>query len=65
MNRLVASMLVLGLSLVLIASDWAAEVNPEQAKAIAEIEKLGGKVTVDQRESRQASDCRGPDGRPR
>lgn len=47
MNRLAASMLVLGLSLVLIASDWAAEVNPEQAKALAEIENLGGKVVID------------------
>jgi hypothetical protein len=29
--------------------DWAAEMNSEQAKAIAEIEKIGGKVTVDEK----------------
>ena len=49
MNRIVALMLVLGLSLAVVASGWAAEVNPEQAKAVAEIEKLGGKVTVDEK----------------
>ena len=30
---------------------WAAEPNDDQAKAIAEIEKLGGKVTRDEEES--------------
>ena len=49
MNRIILSMLTLGLSLAVVASGWAAEVNPEQAKAIAEIEKLGGKVTVDEK----------------
>ncbi len=29
------------------AAGWAAEATPEQAKAIAEIEMLGGKVTVE------------------
>src|SRR5271157_3041520 len=38
--------LLLGLSLAPVLC-WAAEPNPDQAKAIAEIEKLGGKVAVD------------------
>ena len=45
MSRTVA-LLVLGLSLVVVASGWAAEANTEQAKAVAEIERLGGKSTV-------------------
>jgi hypothetical protein len=49
MNRSVTLMLVLGFSLAVIASGWAAESNSEQAKAIAELEKLGGKVTIDDR----------------
>ena len=36
--------LLLGLSLAPVLC-WAAEPNADQAKAIAEIEKLGGKVT--------------------
>jgi len=47
MHRFV--MLALGFSLAVVASGWAAEVNPEQAKAIAEIEKLGGRVTLDEK----------------
>ena len=49
MSRIVALMLVLGLSLVVVASGWAAEANTEQAKAVAEIERLGGKVVVDEK----------------
>ena len=49
MNRLVVLMRVLGLSLAVGASSWAAEANPEQTKAIAEIEKLGGQVTLDEK----------------
>ena len=49
MNRPVVLMHVLGLSLAIVASGWAAEANTEQAKAVAEIEKLGGKVTFDER----------------
>jgi hypothetical protein len=49
MNRIVALVLVLGVSLALVASGSAAEANPERAKAIAEIEKLGGKVVVDEK----------------
>jgi hypothetical protein len=49
MNRFVASMKVLGLSLVVVASGCTAEPN-KHFKVIAEIEieKLGGKVTVDE-----------------
>ena len=49
MSRIVALMLVLGLSLAVVASGCAARVNPEQAKAVAEIEKLGGTVTFDEK----------------
>jgi hypothetical protein len=48
MNRIALSMLTLGLSLAPVLS-WAAEPNAEQAKAIAAIERLGGKVTVDEK----------------
>ena len=48
MNRIVLPLLTLGLSLAPVLC-WAAEPNAEQAKAIAEIEKLGGKVTVDEK----------------
>jgi len=47
MNRIVELMLVLGLSLATVASGWAVEGNTEQAKAVAQIRKLGGKVVVD------------------
>ena len=60
MNRLVPSMLVLGLSLAVVATGCTARVspkeekpaageNPRQAKAVAEITRLGGKVTVDEK----------------
>jgi hypothetical protein len=49
MNRPVALMQVLGLLLAVVASGWAAEMNSEQAKAITEIEKLGGRVVVDEK----------------
>ncbi len=49
MNRLVVLMPVLGLSLAVVTSGWAAADNPKQAKAIAEIEKLGGNVIVDEK----------------
>jgi hypothetical protein len=44
MNRLLALIQVLGLSLVVVASGCHAKIDPEQAKAIAEIERLGGQV---------------------
>ncbi len=40
---------VLGVLFACVSAGWAAEPNSEQAKAIAEIEKLGGKVTVDEK----------------
>ena len=62
MNRIAALMLVLvlGLLLAVVVSGYAARVNPKegkvaagenprQAQAIAEIEALGGKVTVDEK----------------
>jgi hypothetical protein len=49
-----AWMQVLGLLLGVVASGCTANVNPEQAKALAEIEKLGGKVTFDEK-SREKS----------
>jgi hypothetical protein len=48
MNRITLPILILALSLVPVFS-WAAEPNTDQAKAIAAIEKLGGKVTVDEK----------------
>ena len=48
MNHIALSMLMLGLLLAPVLS-WAAEPNADQAKAIAEIKKLGGKVTVDEK----------------
>ena len=48
MTRIPLSLLTLALSLAPILC-WAAEPNADQAKAIAEIEKLGGKVTVDEK----------------
>jgi internalin A len=48
MNRLMLLSLVLGLP-IWVASAWAAEPNPKQAKAIVEIKKLGGKVTLDEK----------------
>ena len=47
MNRAITlSLVAFALSLIPILS-WAAEPNAEQARAITEIKKLGGKVTVD------------------
>ena len=46
MSRIAPSMLFLALSLAPVLC-WAAEPNADQAKAIAEIEKLGGRVAVD------------------
>jgi len=46
MTRITFLMLTLGLSLAPVLC-WAVEPGAEQAKAIAEIEKLGGKVTRD------------------
>jgi len=46
MNRITLSLLTLGLSLIPVLC-WAAEPNADQAKAIAEIKKLGDKITVD------------------
>ena len=46
MNRIVMPMLAFGLLVVSLPLVSAAEPNAEQAKAIAEIEKLGGKVTA-------------------
>ena len=48
MSRIALSLLMLGLSLAPVLC-WAAEPNTDQAKAIAAIEKLGGKVTVDEK----------------
>ena len=48
MNHIVLSMVTLGLSLAPVVCR-AAEPNPEQAKTIAEINKLGGKITVDEK----------------
>jgi len=49
MNRIALLVLVLGFSLAVVASGWAAEVNPEQAKAIAEIEGFGGHIAIDEK----------------
>ena len=45
MNRIILGLLALGVSLAPILV-WAAEPNAGQARVIAEIEKVGGKVTV-------------------
>jgi len=46
MNRILLPLLTLGLSLAPILC-WAAEPNADQAKAVAEIEKPGGRVKLD------------------
>jgi len=46
MRMFVPTTLVLGSLLAATPSGWAAEPSPEQAKAIAEIRKLGGTVRV-------------------
>ncbi len=53
MNRAILLLLTLGLSLAPVLC-WAAEPKTEEAKAIAEIEKLGGKVTRDEKKLQQA-----------
>ncbi len=50
MNRIAASLAVLGFSFAAGLSS-AAERSLEEAKAIAEIEKLGGRVTMDEKSS--------------
>ena len=65
MNRIVLPMLTVGLSLAVVASGYASEVNPREAKIVAEVEKLGGKVTVDERGPGEVSDRRGTLGHPR
>ena len=47
MNRIVASIQVLGLSLAVVTAGCTASVNPENGRAF--IENLGGKVTVDKK----------------
>ena len=49
MNRIVSLVQVISLSLAVVTPGWSAEANPDQAKAVAEIEKLGGKVTFDEK----------------
>ena len=49
MSRLALPIVTLGLSLASLPWGWAAGPNPEQAQAMAEIRKLGGKVTVDEK----------------
>ena len=48
MNRILLPMLTLALSIAPLLG-WAGETNTSQAKAIAEIEKLGGGVTLDEK----------------
>ena len=65
MNRITLSMLTLDFSLAVVTSPGCtARVNPEQTKAVAEIERLGGKVTVDERSRDAASDWCGSTGDP-
>jgi hypothetical protein len=52
MNRLIAS--ICGSLLAVVASGWAAELNSEQAKAVAEIERLGGRITIDEKSADKA-----------
>ena len=49
MNRSILPILVLGLLLLSVFSGWAAEVNPTEAEAVAEIERRGDTVTVDEK----------------
>ena len=48
MNRIAVSILALGFSFASILC-WGAGPNAEQAKAIAQIKKLGGKVVIDEK----------------
>ena len=47
MNRIALPMFAL-LSLAVVASCWAGEPRSKEQEAITEIEKLGGKVLVDE-----------------
>ena len=47
MKRELLAVLAIGLLGNSISCGWAAEPNVEQAKAVAEIQKLGGKITID------------------
>ena len=49
MNRLIALLPVVGLFVAIAAASRAAEADPEQADAIAEIQKLDGKVIIDEK----------------
>ena len=49
MNRIVLPTLMLGISLCLLCPGWAAAPDPEHATALAEIVKLGGKLTLDEK----------------
>ena len=49
MNRLVALLLPLGVSLVVVASNLAAETRSRQTGVVEDIENLGGKATVDEK----------------
>ena len=48
MSRIVALIHVLILSLAVVVSGCAARVNPKEAKIVAEVERLGGTVAVDE-----------------
>lgn len=48
MNHIALPLLMLGLSLSPVLC-WAVEPNDDEARAITEIEKLGGKVTVNEK----------------
>jgi internalin A len=43
------ALLIVALLLVSISPSWSAEPQDEQAKAVAQIKKIGGKVTVDEK----------------
>ncbi len=49
MNRNLTILCVFGLCPAMLASGWAAEADSGQAKAIAEIKKLGGRVIIDEK----------------
>jgi hypothetical protein len=58
MNRILPTLLILALSLAPIRC-WAAEPNADQAKAIAEVERLGGRVTRDDESAAKPARVRG------
>jgi len=49
MKRIAVPMLAFGLLVAFVPSCWVAEPNAGQPKAIAEIDKLGGKVILDEK----------------